>query len=294
MQNFDPKNLFGWMERLPYAMRLAICLFLILIITYVDDLTGKEASLFLFYIFPVGLATWTVGWWAGTALGAVIAVWTNFIHQLYSQQTIAYWNCGVDLAVFTLIALLLGRIRGTLEREIVLTKTDHLTQTLNRQGLYEAMDREENRRQHKNTPYTLAVIDLDDFADLNHTLGHRAGDEVLAKVAETLKVHIRESDEVARLGGDEFGVLLVNIDGTGAKEFWNRVHQNLNKAMEYNNWKITFSCGLVSVGEDVPESQDLFRQASQLVAQAKKSGKNIALYENFNPSLMLARGSKRP
>ncbi len=89
-----------------------------------------------------------------------------------------------------------------------LVKEDALTSTLNRRGMEEAFAVESARTERAGAPLTVALLDVDNFKQLNDKLGHQAGDEALKYLAAVLRQTIRPSDAVARYGGEEFVLLL--------------------------------------------------------------------------------------
>lgn len=101
------------------------------------------------------------------------------------------------------------RLRGARALALEQALTDPLTGLRNRRGL----DRALARLAASGQPFGLIHIDLDHFKRINDTLGHAAGDRVLAEVAARLKRAVRDADGVARLGGDEFVVLLPGLRG---------------------------------------------------------------------------------
>ena len=97
------------------------------------------------------------------------------------------------------------RQRGELA---AVSRTDPLTESLNRRGFEERMDAELDETARHGRPLSLMLLDLDDFKGVNDTLGHAAGDDLLRWVVSTVKSTLRPFDDVGRLGGDEFAVLL--------------------------------------------------------------------------------------
>jgi diguanylate cyclase (GGDEF)-like protein len=94
--------------------------------------------------------------------------------------------------------------------------TDALTGVANRRSLEDRLIQELSRAQRRSDrAFSLLVLDLDGFKEINDTLGHAAGDQVLARVAHFLVAQLRTHDVVARTGGDEFTVLMPD---TGADE----------------------------------------------------------------------------
>lgn len=103
----------------------------------------------------------------------------------------------------------LQRAMETMKALHGLAYTDALTGLANRRGLDERLHQELSRAQRRpDRVFSLLVIDLDDFKQINDQLGHAAGDQVLVKVATFLSTHLRTHDVIARTGGDEFTVLL--------------------------------------------------------------------------------------
>lgn len=104
-------------------------------------------------------------------------------------------------------------------------RTDVLTDLPNRRALDEKLEEEIQRASRYHHPLALLMIDLDNFKDVNDTLGHPMGDQVLKRVAVCLKQCVREIDFVARYGGDEFVLLLPETDLSTAQELARRLGQ---------------------------------------------------------------------
>jgi diguanylate cyclase (GGDEF)-like protein len=125
---------------------------------------------------------------------------------------------------------------------------------------------------------TLAVlfIDLNNFKQVNDTLGHQAGDDLLKQVATRLKAKVRETDTVARLGGDEFVILLSNpLDQESRKRFVERIMRALHFDLESPTGTITVT-GSIGVANDDPSitcAEDLLAQADKAMYAEKALGK---------------------
>jgi len=93
---------------------------------------------------------------------------------------------------------------------------DELTGLTNRRGFDEAIEKAIGDFARYSRNGALLMIDLNDFKQVNDTLGHQAGDAVLTHIAEILTVHTRQSDVVARIGGDEFCIILQEVSAAEA------------------------------------------------------------------------------
>ncbi|XUK91876.1 GGDEF domain-containing protein [Bordetella pertussis] len=108
------------------------------------------------------------------------------------------------------------RVHRQVERLTHLSRTDPLTQIMNRRAFTESFQTRrlegERRRAEVGTGLGFAVVDIDHFKQINDTYGHDVGDVVLAFVGKMMNEFFRESDCVARFGGEEFCVLMQDVD----------------------------------------------------------------------------------
>lgn len=165
-----------------------------------------------------------------------------------------------------------------IELESVSTKIreDQLTGALNRRGMEETFDIELSRAQRSNRPFSLALLDLDNFKKLNDTRGHAAGDAALVHLVQVVKDLLRPTDSVARYGGEEFILMLPDTPITEAAKVVKRLQRDLTKRFFlHNNEKvlITFSAGVTLVSPEEDRIRALER-ADAAMYRAKKLGKN--------------------
>lgn len=168
------------------------------------------------------------------------------------------------------------RLQSELAQVSASVRIDDLTQTLNRRGLDEAFQTEIARSQRTNTPLCVALLDLDNFKQLNDRLGHHAGDEVLRFLVSSLKAGLRPTDVMARWGGEEFVLLLPQTDIEEAVQVMTRLQRALTSQLFMYHQEhifVTFSAGVTLWGAQ--ESQEsVIGRADNAMFEAKKSGKN--------------------
>ena len=153
---------------------------------------------------------------------------------------------------------------------------DHLTALPNRRGLARAFESESARSERRDEPLSLAVLDIDNFKNINDTLGHQTGDLALVHLARVVRQALRPSDVIARYGGEEFVILLGDTTAADAVNVMMRVQRELTKRFfMHNNERvlITFSAGVAQRSNG--ESQDdLVERADRALYRAKEAGKN--------------------
>jgi diguanylate cyclase len=160
-------------------------------------------------------------------------------------------------------------------------RLDQLTGVLNRRGLDEAFTAEVSRFNRGGGSLSVALLDIDNFKNLNDTYGHQVGDTALKHLADVVKKTIRPTDIVTRLGGEEFVILLPDTNIEEAIVTMTRLQRTLTK--EYflgNNERllITFSAGIALYKKD-EEQPDVLSRADQAMYLAKKMGKNRVMTE---------------
>ena len=145
-------------------------------------------------------------------------------------------------------------------------QTDDLTGLLNH-GTFE--DRLE-WSVHAGAPFSLIMLDLDDFRDVNNSLGHQAGDQLLREIASELVRAGRDSDQIFRYGGDEFSFLLPGTDASGARLVAERARQ----AVRATGRNITASIGIGTYPDDGPTAASVLLAADRACFVAKRSGRD--------------------
>ena len=157
-----------------------------------------------------------------------------------------------------------------------LSITDGLTKLHNHRYFQDQLPREVKRSQRTGAPLALVLFDIDDFKKLNDSLGHAAGDAVLAHIADVMHRSIRDSDLLARYGGEEFALLAPQTDLSGAC----RLAEKLRRDIAGNPPSVVGPHGVVRVTVSVGVAQlrtaarQLFDDADRALYRAKQSGKD--------------------
>ena len=161
---------------------------------------------------------------------------------------------------------------------------DALTGLVNRAYFLESLDRAVSRAQRRpDKTMALLFLDLDRFKQINDSLGHLAGDRLIATIARRLQACVRPGDILARLGGDEFAVLLDDLnDATDATRVAERMQEALHAPLHGDSSEvvITASIGIAFGGADLEGHEELLRDADLAMYRAKAGGK--ARYEIFD------------
>jgi diguanylate cyclase (GGDEF)-like protein/PAS domain S-box-containing protein len=149
---------------------------------------------------------------------------------------------------------------------------DALTQLPNRALFKDRLDRALRRRRPSGSSVTVLFLDLDGFKEVNDSLGHAAGDDLLIRVAERLRTAVRPEDTVARFGGDEFAVLLEAMGDTAAAEaLATRIMASTNDPflIDAHELRVRASIGIATAGPDAADTDQLMRNADLAMYQAK-------------------------
>jgi len=164
---------------------------------------------------------------------------------------------------------------------------DTLTKLPNRRLFQDRLGQEIKKAHRIGHPVALLFIDLDRFKEINDTLGHARGDQLLAEAALRILGCVRETDTVARLGGDEFTVILPEFGSTAHVE---RIAQNiirqLGSPFSLGNGEIGYvsaSIGITLYPDDATDMGSLLKHADQAMYVAKAEGRNQFSY--FTPSM---------
>jgi len=159
---------------------------------------------------------------------------------------------------------------------------DYLTGLPNRFMLSQRLEYQLLSAQRQKQSFSLFVMDLDYFKEINDTLGHAIGDQLLIEASLRMAKLIRNSDTLARLGGDEFAVLLPESDKNSSQKTAKAIIQAINHPFDINHEKVSvsISIGIVSYPEDAQDCDTLMQYADMAMYTAKRKRTGYALYDS--------------
>ena len=158
-----------------------------------------------------------------------------------------------------------------------------MTGLANRSALLEAYDRTMLISSRSGKPFSIGLLDIDHFKQVNDTYGHKTGDEVLKGLSNTVKNVLRKSDLMARWGGEEFVVLFPDTRVDGAKAALQKaldsIREELFLSEDKKEFHITFSAGISSVGNEQKVGEAIAK-SDRFLYKAKASGRNRIISES--------------
>lgn len=193
-------------------------------------------------------------------------VWVHTRLQDHNPDNVAVLSVGLDVT---------ERVEAE-TRYMWLANHDPLTGLYNRRGFHEELERLYSEVERSQARAALILFDLDHFKDINDTVGHLAGDELLAKLASELKTRIRKADIPSRLGGDEFAILMPNQTSDGAMAFATLLNKRLTSlpiSVQQKMFHVTASIGVALIPDHGSNIEEVLANADLAMYQAKNSGR---------------------
>jgi diguanylate cyclase (GGDEF)-like protein len=216
-------------------------------------------------------------------LAAILAFATISLTLLTVGQFVSLPPVAVVLAIVTVLAgmaragiTVVERLAESHEQAI----TDDLTGLGNRRHLIERLAYAIDASRQSGTELALLLVDLDGFKELNDTLGHLAGDEVLRQIGPRLRHLLRDNDTLARLGGDEFAVVLHPGDEAAASVTGLRLRAALEEPFTIEGIRLLIdaSVGIAMFPEHASDGLGLLQRADVAMYQAKRARTGHEVY----------------
>jgi len=252
-----------------------------------EDVIGQDPS-----ILSSGLQThefyqrmWTIiaetGSWQGE-------VWDRRKNgEVYPEALTIICVKNINGAIINHLAIFSDISERKLAQERIqqLAHYDVLTGLPNRVLFNDRLEQAMISAQRNHSRISLLFLDIDRFKQINDTLGHSTGDQLLQNVGRRLLECVREQDTVSRQGGDEFIIVLADADATGAELVAEKIlHAILQPyTIEQHDLRITASIGIAVYPDHAQDSENLIKYADVAMYQAKENGRNC--YQHFDPSM---------
>lgn len=269
-----------------------------LIVAFITSVACFRMATKLWFNRPSYARVWLLAGVAVTALGA----W--FIHAIcaytmHDQPTLLLLTTSLCITSFILLTLLVSmldlflrssKLSSPHSRENLsqMAMVDTLTQLPNRRALLQHLNAATRRSERTGSAVAIAFIDIDNFKQINDSLGHQVGDEVLQEVSKKLVAAVRGCDEIARIGGDEFIALIEEVKSDDdCVTIVERMVSSIREVSISNHadWNVTASIGVAMFPRD-GHIDALMSAADAAMYRAKKDGKNQ--FRFFDAEIALA------
>jgi diguanylate cyclase (GGDEF)-like protein len=196
-------------------------------------------------------------------------VFTNIVGLIISHRLYSYRRKQYAAQVAE------GKVKEELK---LLASHDSLTGVTNHRSFFEQGERELRRFVRYGKPFSLMVIDIDDFKSINDNYGHSEGDNVLIKLVALIDSQVRQSDVFGRTGGDEFCLLLIETGKAEAMEIAERIRMACSETTMTAGTGIpinfTVSLGLVESSKNDTGIGQIYSMADAAMYRAKREGRN--------------------
>jgi diguanylate cyclase (GGDEF)-like protein len=255
---------------------------LVVLIGVADYLAGQEISFLIFYALPIVAVGWRAGRVPAVTVASVASLAWLSSHAIglgRGELPLLMWNWLNRTFIFLVAAV----FSDLLSRQMILAQTDHLTGLPNRRALLHRLRATLFRRGDERVSLCLAYMDLDNFKAINDRFGHGAGDTVLQRIAETIRVTIRASDLAARVGGDEFVIVFWRLEREDTLRIARRLVQRIAElGEEYERADLGASIGLASFERLPDRPEAMLEEADRALREAKAAGKGKVVWRDGN------------
>lgn len=206
-------------------------------VTLLTLATGAAQSVLVtLYLIPLAAIALAFGrWWLVALVAVVIALLGILLGTMTPGVEVRSAEFAMlmlskllpGLAVALILGALIERMQTAVQRISDLAASDPLTGLLNLHSFEQVLQQEHRKAERLGRPYTLVMVDVDNLASVNETLGHEAGSQVIVSAAAAISRSIRSTDVAARVGGDDFIVLLSETDAPTGGVIAQRIRNNI-------------------------------------------------------------------
>ncbi|QBG34970.1 GGDEF domain-containing protein [Litorilituus sediminis] len=277
------KTTFSILDGCSTSFVIFICYLTVIVIAF----TGLYFNSFQFFEPLFFIPIIVLSWYGSRRTGILISVFIIFVilfinFKLLGSSVFSLEYCFyifLRLITYILSSLLIANFRSVHNAEFVMASTDSLTGLLNSRSFYLDLANEIIRSIRYKHVFSLAYLDIDDFKNINDSLGHLKGDELLIAVAKCLLSSLRKTDIIARLGGDEFAIIFPETSQGEVKSAFVKASEELKYKMLRKRWKVSFSVGVVTFETLPTDIKEAIKVADDLMYTVKNNKKNDVAFK---------------
>ena len=239
----------------------------------------------------IGDSSWPV--LAAPAMGGHFAVH----HDRANAILAAGFSVTIFLAVYLAVASRNSLKLSLANRRVLeLAQTDILTGLPNRAFFLEQLQQINSPESERSGAFSILMLDLDRFKNVNNSLGHAAGDTLLRQVADRLRSTLRNTDVLARLGGDEFAIVQSECDDqrAGSIDLATRISKLIAEPFQLPGHRVEIgaSIGIAMAPEHGDDQEQLLKKADLALYRSKSAGRNcFSLYDEAMSAELEARNT---
>jgi len=233
-------------------------------------------------------------WGLGSREGYFVAIIVAFLTVMPGLSSdspvvpeILALRAAVRVVTFLSLAGIITSFRRSYDREQFHAHRDRMTGMLNKAVFQRRCAMTIQDAAHIGETLLLAILDLDDFKDVNNIQGHQAGDEVLTTFAEGMSAIMRREDLIGRIGGDEFSLLVRVPSIAEGQSFAHDIHARLSAVLAASRYPVTCSMGALLIPAHAPrDATRLMHEADQAMYRAKRAGKGAIVVDRVEDANM--------
>lgn len=246
----------------------------------VDSSCRNEYFLAFLYLLPIALTTWLAGRLYGLTL-SVLAATILTAERLPANSLALAWNSLSTLCVFVTVTMLVATFRTVWVTDRQLLRADQGKSLLSPRSFSTLVGYELLRLKRNIVPFSVGIIDLDDFNVFNIMYGQAKGDELLNAMADCLVKNLRKTDLVTRISADTFIIYLPATDEISVHVPIQKFRQRLAGTINGFDDTITFSCGVVTCRYPPEKLDEVIEYADRVLHEVKAAGKDGVKYAVF-------------
>lgn len=259
---------------------------MIAFITSILWFTGKTSSPYLnAYLLVIIASSLTLGKvMTLLEMGLICCIYFYMGYSVFYMDIFSFTTFSELMLKFTpfllvayLTTMLSADMRYAKQALIKQAEIDELTGILNMRGFHNIFEHESCKSERYQRPYSIMMLDADNLKQINDTLGHEAGNQMIQMLVSAVQGCLRNTDVLARYGGDEFIVLMPETNLAQARIAGERICAavaNTSTDLAGRPLSTTVSVGIASCPDDTRDASELIEMADRAMYQSKQAGRN--------------------